>query len=156
MKPIDLVHVPRQLVVFRVGETKYGLDIDSVAEILPLLKVTPLSGAPGGVLGISDVRKRVVPVFDLHWKFGIPRPEADSQTRLVLVEAEDGPVGLLVDAVDEVVTVNRESYQPVSTPGDTSGLGYLKGCFREERGIVLWVDHLRLVPAGVARTALAA
>jgi purine-binding chemotaxis protein CheW len=156
MKPIDLVHVPRQLVVFRVGPTQYGLDIDSVDEILPLLTVTPLAGAPCGVLGIADVRNRVVPIFDLHWKFGIPRPATDSHTRLVLVEAAEGPVGLLVDAVDEVVTVGREAFQPVSTPGDSSGLGYLKGVFRENRGLVLWVDHLQLVPSGVGRVAQAA
>ena len=156
MKSLELVQVPRQLVVFRVGETRYGLDIDSVSEILPLLSITPLAAAPGGVLGISDVRKRVVPIFDLHWKFGIPRPEADSQTRLVLVEATEGPVGLLVDAVDEVLTVSREAFQSVATPGDTSGLGYLQGVFREERGLVLWVDHLRLVPSGVTRAVRAA
>ena len=150
------VHIPRQLVVFRVGATDYGLDIDAVEEILPLLDITSLAGAPGGVLGIADVRKRVVPIFDLHWKFGMPKPAFDPNTRLILVEVGEGPVGLLVDEVAEVLSVNRESFQSVATPGDNSGLGYLNGVFREASGLVLWVDHLRLVPNGVARTALVA
>lgn len=150
------LHAPRQLVVFRVGETDYGLDIDAVEEILPLLDITPLAGAPGGVLGIADVRKRVVPIFDLHWKFGVPKPAFDTRTRLILVEVDEGPVALLVDEVAEVMSVNRENFQSVATPGDNSGLGYLNGVFREESGLVLWIDHVRLVPGGVARSALVA
>lgn len=153
MKPLELVPIPRQLVVFRVGATQYGLDIDSVDEILPLLHISALAGAPGGVLGMADVRNRVIPIFDLHWKFGIPRPAADAQTRLVLVESTEGPVGLLVDEVREVLSVNRDEFQGVSTPGDASGLGYLRGVFSEPGGLVLWVDHQRLVPAGVAARA---
>ncbi|MCZ2109884.1 MAG: chemotaxis protein CheW [Dehalococcoidia bacterium] len=156
MPASNFSHLPRQLVVFRVGETAYGLDIDAVDEILPLLEITPIAGAPGGVVGIADVRKRVIPIFDLHWKFGIPTPTFDASTRLVLVEAGDGPVTLLVDDVAEVMSVSNENFQPVVTPGDTSGLGYLNGVFRVETGLLLWVDHNRLVPAGVAPTALMA
>ncbi len=150
MSEISLLHVPRQLVLFRVGETRYGVDIASVGEILPILSVTATPGAPGGVLGLADVRKKVVPIFDLHWKFGIPRPEDSKSTRLILVEVEGGSVAMLVDAVEEVVTVKREDFQGVTTPGNTSALGYLNGVLRSANGLTLWVDHNRLVPQGVA------
>lgn len=139
---------PRQLVLFRVAETHYAVDIDSVDEILPVLAITPLPGAPGGVLGIADVRKQVVPVFDLHWRFGV-ESQTSSESRLILVETSEGSVALLVDAVEEVLTVSPDDYQQVDAPGNRSGLGYLNGVIRRDDRLVLWVDHQRVVPSGV-------
>lgn len=146
MAKVAVLHPPRQLVLFRVGETHYGLDIEAVGEILPVLPVTALPGAPAGVIGIADVRERVVPVFDLHWKFGVPTPGSNPEARLILVRAGEGPVALLVGAVEEVVTVAREDFQSVTTPGSVSSLGYLNGVVRRGDRLVLWIDHARLVP----------
>lgn len=149
MSQISLLHAPRQLVVFRVGETHYGLDIEAVDEILPVLPITPTPGAPAGVLGIADVRKRVVPVFDLHWKFGVPVPHSNPNARLILVQVGDGSVAMLVDEVLEVLTVARDDYQSVATPGSASGLGYLNGVVRRNDRLTLWIDQSRLVPGSV-------
>jgi len=156
MSDVQMLRVPAQLVVFRVGPTHYGLDIEAVEEILAPQPVTPLAGAPSGVLGLIDVRKKVVPVFDLHWKFGVPRKESDPSARMILVETDDGPVALLVDSVEEVVTLPREAFQPVSAPGNVSQLSYLAGVVRHRDNLVLWVDQRPLVPSGIARTAAAA
>lgn len=155
MSEVSLLHVPRQLVLFRVGETHYGIDIDSVDEILPLLPVTATPGAPGGILGLTDVRKNVVPVFDLHWKFNLPRPEANADTRLILVETAAGSVAMLVDEVEEVLTVDRDEYQKVATPGDRSSMGYLRGVVHKEERLILWVDHSRLAPSELPAAAAA-
>lgn len=156
MSEVSLLHVPRQLVLFRVGETHYGIDIESVDEILPLLPVTATPGAPGGVLGLADVRKRVVPVFDLHWRFGLPKPEPTGDTRLILVDSGEGPVAMLVDEVEEVLTVAREDFQSVLPPGDRSSLSYLSGVIRKNDRLTLWIDHNRLVPGGVGEVTAAA
>jgi purine-binding chemotaxis protein CheW len=152
----ELLNVPRQLVIFRVAATQYGVAIEDVEEILPPQTVTRLPGAPNGVLGVADVRGQIVPVFDLHWKFGVPAPEDDANARFVLVRTYEGPVALLVDGVDEVVDCRREAFQSVRTPGQTAGLGYLNGVFRHAESLVLWVDPVRLVPTGLARAAQAA
>lgn len=150
MSELALLHVPRQLVIFRVGETHYGFDIEAVNEILPVLAITPAPGTPPGVLGLADVRKRVVPVFDLHWKFGVTGSGSSNDARLILVQGDEGPVAMLVDSVEEVLTVSRDEFQQVSTPGDTAGLGYLSGVLRRNDKLMLWVDHNGLVPRGVS------
>ena len=114
--------------------------------------VTVLPGAPNGVLGLLDVRGKASPVFDLHWKFSVPAPEHSLDTRFVLVRTNDGPVALVVDAVEEVIACHAGDFQPVSTPGHSEGLGYLNGVYRREDSLVLWVEPTRLVPAGVARS----
>ena len=152
MAEIAFVHPPRQLVIFRVGETHYGIDIAEVAEILAPLPVTQVAEAPAGVLGLVDVRKRIVPVFDLHWKFGVPRDPA-APSRMIMVEHTDGPVALLVDTVEEVATIDPEAYQPVTAPGDSRAMAYLRGCVRRNDQLVLWVDHTFLIPESVASAA---
>jgi purine-binding chemotaxis protein CheW len=150
------VQVPRQLVLFRVGQTHYAVDIEAVDEILPVLPITPLPGAPGGVLGLADVRKHVVPVFDLHWRFGVANAERSPESRLILVETAEGSVAMLVDAVEEVLTVSPDDYQQVEAPGSRAALGYLSGVIRREARLELWIDHHRVVPSGLHCAAIAA
>lgn len=155
MSEISMIHAPRQLVLFRVGETHYGFDIEVVDEILPVLNITLTPGAPAGVLGLADVRKEVVPVFDLHWKFGVPRAANNPDERLILVETDSGAVAMLVDAVEEVVTVGRDAFHSVATPGRTIDIGYLSGVLRHNDRLTLWIDHNRLVPNGSLKLAAA-
>ncbi len=153
---VRIQDAPRQLVLFRVGETDYAVDIEAVDEILPVLPITPLPGAPGGVLGLADVRKQVVPVFDLHWRFGVVGVQNTSDSRLILVETSEGSVALLVDAVEEVLTVSPDAYQQVDAPGSRDALGYLNGVIRRDERLVLWIDHERVVPRGIQAVAIAA
>jgi purine-binding chemotaxis protein CheW len=141
--------LPRQLVIFRVAETRYGFDIDAVDEILAPQRVTALPDAPNGVLGLADVRGKVLPVFDLHWKFGVP-DASSKDARFVIVRTYEGPVALLVDAVEEVVISAGDAFQQITTPGHNEGLGYLNGVFHHADALVLWVDPMRLVPSGIA------
>lgn len=146
--PTTLLHVPPQLVIFRVGATHYAFDIEAVDEILPLLPVTPAPGAPAGILGLADVRRGVVPVFDLHWKFNVPA-DTGIDARLVLVGTAQGQVAMLVDAVEEVATVSRADFERVSTPGN-GDTGYLSGVVRRGETLVLWLDHEALAPKSFA------
>jgi len=95
-------------------------------------------------------------VFDLHTKFASPAPSPGDSTRLVLIDSLEGPVALLVDAVEEVVLVARDDLQAVQTPGEPGALAYLRGVLRREHDLVLWVDHRLLAPAGIARALQAA
>ena len=156
MADIALLQVPRQLVLFRVGETHHGFDIEAVDEILPLIAITPLPGAPRGILGLADVRKHVVPVFDLHVKFGVPAPASNQEARLILVDCGETQVAMLVDAVEEVVTVTRDDFQHVAAPGDRAAMSYLSGVLRRGDRLTLWVDHLQLAPAGLEQLKAAA
>lgn len=154
MAEVELLRTPRQLVTFRVGETTYGLDIDAVSEILPLLPVTAIGGGPRGILGMVQVRKLVVPVFDLHRKFGVDRPSDERGARLILVEVAAGPVAFRVDEVHEVLTVPRTAYQEVPAVGSDEGVAYLAGVVQVGAELVLWVDHHRLVPSSIVKRAV--
>ena len=147
--------IPKQLVVFRVGPTAFGVDIAAVQEILPLLPVTRTPGAPAGVLGLADVRSKVIPVFDLHLHFGLTRPNDSRETRLIVVDAGAAPVAVLVDGVDQVVNVDPADIQPARGQGSVSAPAYVNGVLRTADRLVLWVEPEALIPEPVQMAAAA-
>jgi purine-binding chemotaxis protein CheW len=94
----------RQYVLFRAGSEEYGLPISLVSSIIRFETVTPVPRAPHAVLGVIDMRGRVIPVVDLGRKlFGTvfdPLP----RSRIIVTEGSEGPVGLAVDGASEVAT----------------------------------------------------
>jgi chemotaxis signal transduction protein len=135
-----------------VGATRYGISIDAVDEILPELQVTPLPRAPQGVIGIVDVRNRVVPVYDIHQRFGLVKRQSTFDSRTILVSLAEGPVALPVDGVDEVASIDPAAVQAVEVPGRSGELGYLIGVVHHRGQLVLWVDPDQLIPVAVQRT----
>ncbi|MCK6564824.1 MAG: purine-binding chemotaxis protein CheW [Dehalococcoidia bacterium] len=139
------------LVIFRVGTTRYGIGIDAVEEILLDLPITRLPRAPRGVIGVVDARGRVVPVFDLHARFGAGRRVESNESRLVLVRLASGMVALPVDEVDEVASIEPSSVQRVGAPGCAPEMDYLAGVVHHREQLVLWIEPERLIPAAVQK-----
>src|SRR5947207_15533215 len=102
-----------QLVVFRLGEDYFAMLIANVNEIIRLQKITPVPKAPSFVEGVTNLRGRVIPVIDLRKRFGVdPKPDGQ-MARIIVVEQGERLLGMMVDAVDEVLTVPRNTIEPV-------------------------------------------
>jgi purine-binding chemotaxis protein CheW len=146
----------RKLVVFTVGANSFAIDGAAIAEVLPAGGIVPVRGAPGGILGFVSVRGRSIPVFDLHWKLGLPQPIDWESQRLLLLERHDGAIAAMVDSVSEVATVSSPALLSLESPGVVRHLGYIQGVLRIRERIVLWVDPALLIPAGIGEAALRA
>src|SRR5487761_151731 len=96
----------QQVVVFDLSSEIYALDILHVHEIIRIQPVTPVPGAPNYVEGLINLRGRVVPVVDLRKRFGLPLRATGDRARIVVVQVSDDIVGVVVDAVSEVITVS--------------------------------------------------
>lgn len=109
-----------QVVVFRMEGESFGVDIFRVNEIIRLHRITPLPNAADHLLGLVNLRGKTVPVFDLRRRLGLPVAEPTDASRIVVVEAQQDRVGVLVDEVSEVLTVPTEDFEtpPDSTRGD--------------------------------------
>lgn len=100
-------------VVFKVGSEGFALPVASVSSIIRYEPTTPVPRAPQSVLGVVNIRGRVIPVVDVARRFnGVPFVPA-STARIIIAEGAVGPVGLAVDAACEVVEVPQESIRPV-------------------------------------------
>lgn len=100
--------VPRQLVVFSLGEEEYGLPIGSVQEIIRYVPPRGVVSAVPSVAGVIALRGRIIAVHDLAARLGVT-PGASATQRIVIVEHAGEPVGLVVDHVEEVLTVDPEA-----------------------------------------------
>jgi purine-binding chemotaxis protein CheW len=110
---------PRQLVVFTLGAEHYALPIQQVHEIIRYSEPRSVASRADWVRGVISLRGRIVPVYDLAARLGIPSELTDN-TKIVIVEAGSETAGVIVDGVEEVLTVQDDQLQ--DAPGADSTL----------------------------------
>ncbi|HVI58837.1 MAG TPA: chemotaxis protein CheW [Luteimonas sp.] len=116
---------PRRWVRVAVGGDSYALELLCVQEVVRLAPIVAMRGAARAVLGVMNLRGRIVPVFDLGLWLGLECVQRDERNRIVVVERDDELIGVLVSAVDDVVTLGRDRIEPPlpgADPGPTLGV----------------------------------
>ncbi len=101
----------KQVVVFKLEEEEFGIDIYLVREVLKMLPITALPNTDMFIEGVINIRGAVIPVIDLCKRFSLSE-ERTNDTRIIIVEISGEQVGLIVDAVSEVLMINGENIQP--------------------------------------------
>ncbi len=94
--------------VFRLAEESFGVDIFRVNEIISVPEVTTVAKSDNYVRGIVNLRGQTIPIVDLSEKLNVGHSGPTEEARIIVVESADGPVGMIVDAVTEVVTFQRD------------------------------------------------
>lgn len=135
-----------ELLEFTLARERYALETRHVQEIQPLRDLTPLPGTPPFLLGIVNLRSRIVPVLDLKKFFELPEQGLTDLHRIILVRGQDMEFGILADTIVGVHEVPVASLQP-SLPTLTGiRADYLRGV-TEERLVVLAFDRILADPA---------
>jgi len=129
-----------QLVVFKLGEEEYGVEIIQVQEIIRVMETTRVPKAPNYIRGVINLRGKVIPVIDLKKRFGLADSEADDQTRIMVVEVQEYTVGMIVDCVSEVLRLPNNAIEP--TPPVFSNLSddYIRGVGKLEERLLILLD----------------
>ena len=135
-----------QLVAFSVGEQTYAVEITSVREIRAWNGATPLPNTRDYVRGVINLRGTIVPIFDLRARFGEGQT-SPTRTHVVVVMAS-GPkwVGVLVDAVSDILTISAEDIHPVPA-GNALESDLLKGIVTHDDRMVALIDLAAVVSA---------
>ena len=134
-----------ELLEFRLANECYALETRYVREVYPLKNLTPLPCTPPFVLGIVNVRGRILPVLDLKKFFELPEEGLTDLHRIILVQGHDLELGLLADVIAGVRTIPVDSLQP-SLPTLTGiRAEYLKGV-TAARLVVLDLDRILADP----------
>ena len=133
-----------QLVVFKLGGEEYGIEISQVREIIRKRQITPVPRQPRYVEGVLNVRGTIIPVVNLKKRFGLPG-DLTSQPHTIIVESSGGLVGLLVEAVREVIRVPGDHIHP--PPSVTTGIDseYLRGICRIGERLLIYLDVKKVV-----------
>ena len=102
-----------QLVVFKIGDEEFGVDISQVREIVRLLEITYMPKAPAFIDGVVNLRGQIVTIIDLAKRLGIPSSPRGNETRIIVIEIEENIVGMIVDSVSEVLRLSSEDVEEV-------------------------------------------
>jgi purine-binding chemotaxis protein CheW len=125
-----------EVVEFRLGNERYGADSLSTGEIFPLQDLTPLPCTPPFVVGIVNLRGRIISVVDLKVFFGIPRETISEKALVLVLESPQMEMGILVDALVGVRRIPRKDISPPLPTMTGIGGAYLLGLAEEDLGIL--------------------
>jgi purine-binding chemotaxis protein CheW len=116
-----------EVLQFRLAQEQYAVETEWVREVVPLRELAPLPGTPAFVRGIVNARGRILPVFDLKKFFDLPEQGLTDLHQIVLVQGGDIELGLLVDLVIGVTTLETDRLQPALPTLTGIRADYLKG-----------------------------
>jgi purine-binding chemotaxis protein CheW len=135
----------RQLVTCEASGERFALDVFGVERVLRYATPSRLPNSAPWLPGVVAIGGHLVPVLDLRERLGLPAPTPNDGARIVVVSLADGPVGLIVDGVHEVVQVEASAIE--EAPGVYRGLAreYVAGLVRRDTRVFVLLDVERLV-----------
>jgi purine-binding chemotaxis protein CheW len=141
----------RQFLSFTLGSEDFGFDLLKVQEIRGYAAVTPIPNAPPHVRGVMNLRGAVVPVIGLREKFGMPSVEPDKFTVIVVVSVGSKAMGLVVDAVSDVLSLQADAIEPPPDLGREVDISFMTGLARAAERLLILVDIEQMLGADAAR-----
>ncbi len=120
-----------KFLTFTLGNEEYGVPVLKVREIIKVMDITQVPQVPPHVLGVINLRGKVIPVIDLRRKFGFPATEYTERTCIIVVDVELSPVrvmmGIVVDTVSEVLNVSDAEMEETPDFGGRATTDYILG-----------------------------
>ncbi|SFW30462.1 chemotaxis protein CheW [Nitrosovibrio sp. Nv17] len=124
--------------VFLLDDRRHALHLSVVDRVVHMVYVTPLPGAPDIVLGVVDMRGRLMPVVDVRKRFGLPGRRPAPADQLIVARMKQEPVALAVNDTLGIVECADQERIPVS--GILPGVPYCNGVIRTRDGLILIHD----------------
>lgn len=148
----DAANAGGQFLTFTLGGEEYAVEILRVQEIKGFTAVTPIPNSPAWVKGVMNLRGTVVPVFDLRLKFGMPAREYDRFTVIVVVNVGARVVGMVVDAVSDVLDIDAASIDTTPDLGADVDTSLLNGIARNQDHLITLLAIDRVVGLEATRS----
>lgn len=148
MSQSQTAHGPdtRELTAFRIGEQEFCVEIMCVREIRGWSHATPLPQSPDFMKGVINLRGAVLPIMDLAQRLGLPGREPTQRSVIIVVQVGDRLVGLLVDAVSDILSITPDQIQPTPDIGCDSVKGFVKGLISTDGRMISEIAVERLLP----------
>jgi len=129
---------------FTMADEEYGIGILKIKEIIGMMPITTVPQTPEFLKGVINLRGKVIPVIDLRLRFGLEAIDYTERTCIIVVEIEGSAgtvqIGIMVDAVSEVLNVNQADIEETPTFGARLNTNYILGMAKLEGGVKILLD----------------
>lgn len=135
----------REYLAFKLGQEEHGIDILKVQEIRGYENVTRIANAPDFIKGVINLRGIIVPIVDMRIKFNLGEPSYDQFTVVIILSIANRVMGMVVDSVSDVTTLQPEQIRPAPQMGSALDTDYLIGLGTLEERMLILLDIERLM-----------
>lgn len=125
---------------FMLRDEYYGVPISKVREINQIMEITPVPKTPSFVEGVVNLRGKILPVVNLRQKLGFEKIDYNRETCIIVIEAQMGHIGVVVDAVREVVDLKDDQMEAPPHMGDQSEMRFLSGLGKQDDKVIILLD----------------
>lgn len=134
-----------QLVGFKLGDEEYAIDVLKIQEIIRLIEITAVPRMEQFILGVINLRGKVIPVVDLRVRFELEKSDFDKKTRIIVVKFEKENIGFVVDEVTEVIRIDKGIVEPTPPLVGSVGQEYILGICKYLKRLIILLDIDRIV-----------
>lgn len=145
-EPTTQAGVGRELISFRIGAQEFCVDIMEVREIRGWTPATALPQAPAFVRGVINLRGAVLPIVDLGARLGLGAADPTARHVIIVAQVQKQVVGLLVDAVSDILTVSDDMIQPTPDVASEMVRNFVRGLLAIDGRMVSFISLDRVLP----------
>lgn len=140
MSTVTATAAAGKYLTFQLANEEYGLEILKVREIIGIMHFTSVPQTPDYVKGVINLRGKIIPVFDLRLKLGLPESDYNHETCIIVVGVQENLVGIIVDTVSEVIDIDEKEIEPSPKFGKHIDTKYIIGIGIKESEAKILLD----------------
>lgn len=148
MSEEEYVNDEIQLVIFKLGKEEYGVSILQVQEIKRITDITRVPHTPDYIKGVINLRGSVLPVIDLKKRLNLPQQVSTEDTRIIIVKVDELSIGMVVDAVSEVLTISQQHVDSPEVVAGSVSANYLSGVGKLEDRLLILLNLEAIIGVG--------
>ncbi len=134
-------YMTTQFIVVRYGDEQFGIDIKYVDNIVRMQRITRVPKVQNYIKGVINLRGEIIPVISLRLKMGLADDEITKATRIIIIKLESGDsIGVLVDAVEEVVTLEHSQIEKVAYDSKDKKANFINGVGKDKDRLISLLD----------------
>lgn len=140
-KPIsDYLESEVQLILFTINNVEYALNIQNILEINKIQPINPLPGAPEFIQGVISLRGKIIPVVDLRERFSFATMPHTKKTRIIIANIQNSEIGLIVDAVTDVIGIHSDKIEPPLPVIDGLKIEFVEGIAKFHKRLIIIIN----------------
>lgn len=138
----------QQYIVVSIGNEQYGINIQYIDNIVVNQRITRVPKSQNYYKGVINLRGEIIPVMSIRLKLGLEDDEYTAKTRIIIIKVDGATIGVIVDQVKEVVTLESDDIESVAKTVSVVASGYISGIGKKNEELISLLDIVTLIEEG--------